>query len=646
MSEIWKYKFGATVFAAFISLYLILPSFLGVKEHRAELKKQRKAEPWYYSLLPENELNLGLDLRGGMYLELEVGIKDAVTNHMDTQISDIQRYFLKDNLKDGKVTRVSNSLLRVEIQRSLFKDFKHQIDKYYGRGSFEYSEEPKEIYVKTVGDKKQDRVSIIKTLKAKGLEVDVRFLKEKNLLAVTYKNDEQQVQILSALKSDSLAGLNVEKRADNILYMIPSSDYIDKVERDIIEQAANSVRNRIDRYGVAESSVSRSAGNRLVVELPGVKNPDNVISIVKKTGKLEFRMVDESKTSRELELLILDVKKKLGLRKEYQDEELKKLNSELKADLPQGSELAFELVRHPKTKKVLRSIPYLLKKKADVTGNMIDTARVETQNNQPYVTLNFGKVGAKKFAKLTRDNVGKQLAIVLDGIVMSAPNINEPIPNGQARITLGQFSNYNSILKEAKDLALILKEGALPAKLKVGTKNVIGPSLGKDSIEAGVKSILISAVIILLFMLAYYRVAGVVANLALILNVSMIFAALCILQASLTLPGMAGIVLTLGMAVDANVIIFERMREEKVKGKDLGQIIYSGYSNAISAIVDGNVTTFIAGLVLFEFGTGPIKGFATTLMIGIACTLFTAIFVTRVIYDWLYGTNKIKTIGF
>jgi protein-export membrane protein SecD len=381
------------------------------------------------------------------------------------------------------------------------------------------------------------------------------------------------------------------------------------------------------------------------VELPGIKNPDEIINIVRRTGKLEFRLVDEQLSLLELERKIAKVKEDLKLDKVYEDVALQKLNEALKADLPEGTEVLFSLERNTTSKEVTKATPYLVTRQADVTGDMLENAKVESQNNLPYVSMSFNKTGAKKFGDLTSANVGRQLAIVLDNVVMSAPVIRTAITGGQAQIELG-YGRFDALHKEATELVLILREGALPASLAVATKNIIGPSLGKESIAAGLNSILISALGVVLFMVLYYRAGGMIANVALFLNVVFIFAILCLFQASLTLPGMAGIVLTVGMAVDANVIIFERMREEIFLGKAVREVIDSAYSHANSAIIDGNITTFIAGLVLFEFGTGPIKGFATTLMIGIITTLFTAITVSRMIYDGLVDSQKMKSVGF
>jgi preprotein translocase subunit SecD len=269
---------------------------------------------------------------------------------------------------------------------------------------------------------------------------------------------------------------------------------------------------------------------------------------------------------------------------------------------------------------------------------------VDQHKQEPFVSLTFNTKGAEIFGELTTANVDKQLAIVLDGSVNSAPVIQEPIRGGSARITLHR-GDFNMMQKDAGDLALILQEGSLPASLTEATKNVIGPSLGQETIQTSLKAALWAAILVVLFMMFYYKMSGVYANIALMLNVILILGALSLFGATLTLPGIAGIVLTMGMAVDANVLICERIREELGHGKTVKAAVDSGYSNALRAVIDSNITTLIAGIVLYQFGTGPIKGFAITLSIGILTTLFTAIVVTRLIYDYRIIKGKITKLS-
>jgi preprotein translocase subunit SecD len=276
-----------------------------------------------------------------------------------------------------------------------------------------------------------------------------------------------------------------------------------------------------------------------------------------------------------------------------------------------------------------------------LTGEYITDARVaiDSRYNEPYVSLSFDARGARLFEQITGENIKKRLAIVLDNNVYSAPVIQDKISGGKAQIT-GRFT-----MEEAKDLAIVLRAGALPAPVKILEERSVGPSLGKDSINKGLNSMLIGGVIVVLFMAFYYRLSGVIANLALMLNILFIMGGLAFFGATLTLPGIAGIILTIGMAVDANVLIFERIREELRLGKPVRTAIETGYSKAFVTILDSNVTTIITALVLFQFGTGPVRGFAVTLSIGILASFFTAIFITRIIFDYLYVIKRMNKIS-
>ena len=276
-----------------------------------------------------------------------------------------------------------------------------------------------------------------------------------------------------------------------------------------------------------------------------------------------------------------------------------------------------------------------------MTGDVVSDARVRPSSDLegPYVELVLNDSGARLFEKITSDNVGRQLAIILDNTVYSAPVIREKIGGGRASIT-GNFD-----IKEARDLAIVLRAGALPAPVTIAEERTVGPSLGKDSIRQGILSFMVGGALIVVFMILYYKFAGVLADLAVILNVLLLMAALAAFEATLTLPGIAGIVLTVGMAVDANVLINERMREELRLGKNARAAIEAGYERALPAILDSNITTFLSGLILFQFGSGPVKGFAVTLCIGIITTVFTAVFCTRVVYDYLLANRRLTTLS-
>jgi len=377
-------------------------------------------------------------------------------------------------------------------------------------------------------------------------------------------------------------------------------------------QALETIRNRVDQFGVSEPEIVPQEGGRILVQLPGVKDPQRAIALIGKTAQLEFKLVDETVDARTAKA----------------------------ATLPPGDELNYLYHRDRETGRVGKD-PIVLVKRTVMTGETITDARVQidSQYNEPYVSVAFDERGARQFAELTTRNVKKRLAIVLDGKVQSAPVIQEPITRGEARIS-GDFT-----MEEARDLAVVLRSGALPAPVKILEERTVGPSLGRDSITQGLTSMVVGFVLVVLFILVYYKVAGVVADLALMLNLVIIAGALAAFQATLTLPGIAGVILTIGMAVDANVLIFERIREEMRLGKTPAAAIDAGYGKATLTILDANVTTLIAALVLFQFGTGPIRGFAVTLSLGIASSMFTAIFFTRLIFDLALGRFKVRRLS-
>jgi preprotein translocase subunit SecD len=284
--------------------------------------------------------------------------------------------------------------------------------------------------------------------------------------------------------------------------------------------------------------------------------------------------------------------------------------------------------------------PILLKQQAVLNGSMLDDARVSiTSQNAPYVSISFNAEGGRIFERVTGENVGKRLAILLDGRVYSAPVIRDAIAGGKAMIE-GRFTD-----QEAKDLAIVLRAGALPAPVEILEERVVGPSMGEDSIRMGIIACLVGGLLVIVFMAVYYKFSGMLANLAVVANIVLLAGIMAAFHATLTLPGIAGIVLTIGMAVDANVLVFERIREEIRLGRTPKMAIEAGYNNAMSSVVDSNLTTLIAGLILFQFGTGPIKGFAVTLCVGILTSMFTALTVCRWIQDWLVNNRKIERIS-
>ena len=644
-----KVKSIGTWFALIIALYILSPTVFHLKDTQARFTTEGKTLPWYYKIMPSQEMNLGLDLRGGLYIEMEVDVDDAMDHTINSLIADVRRFAFKDDLAQLSAERVGKNSIRVEVPADKINTLQDSLTRIFGAQQFAISTDQEELFFDVKGDAEAARKLAVESLtKLAGdptKALNALFTADKKQIGVHFDKKEQMQSLTTLFATPEMSAVFAAATPKNLVYLKITDASLDKIKKDVIEQAAKSVRNRIDRFGVAEASVSRQGDDRLVIELPGAKDTTQIIDLVKTTGKLEFRLVNETLGFGALKALVDAKTKELALKTPFEIDNQKKLNAALKAQIPENTEILFSLDRDEKTNTVTSFVPYLVSTQADVTGDMLETANVQSQNGMPNVGMTFSKIGAQKFGEVTSKNVGRQLAIVLDNVVMSAPNIQGAIMGGEAQITLGRGS-FQSLQDEAQDLALILKEGALPASLKVASKNIVGPSLGQDSIDAGIRSILISAALVIFFMLVYYRFGGIIANIALILNIILMFAILSLIGASLTLPGMAGIVLTMGMAVDANVIIFERMREERRITDSMVAIVEGAYNSAFSAIVDGNITTFIAGVFLFEYGTGAIKGFATTLMIGIVTTMFTAVVVTRLIYDWSISRFKMKTLGF
>ena len=343
-----------------------------------------------------------------------------------------------------------------------------------------------------------------------------------------------------------------------------------------------------------------------------MKDPQRAINLIGQTALLEFKLVDEEGNIEEA----------------------------LRGRVPEGDIILYQRSVDPKTGGV-KKIPFLLKEKTLMTGEVLKDARVtlDSQFHEPYVAMEFDDIGAKLFEQITGANVKKRLAIILDNNVYSAPVIQERIAGGRAQIT-GRFDT-----EEASDLAIVLRAGALPAPVKIIEQRTVGPSLGQDSIKQGIIATLISAALVVLFMIFYYRVAGMVADTALILNIVLTMATLAIFRATLTLPGIAGLVLSIGMAVDANILIHERIKEELRWGKTIRAAIDQGYHRAFTAIIDSNLTTLIAGIFLYQFGTGPVRGFAVTLCIGILANIFTAVYITRWVFDFITLRVGVKKLS-
>jgi preprotein translocase subunit SecD len=373
-----------------------------------------------------------------------------------------------------------------------------------------------------------------------------------------------------------------------------------------MEQALETIRNRIDQLGVRETTVAKEGDNDILIQLPGIQDPERAKELIGKTAVLEFKLLDDKHNL-----------------------------AEASTEVPPGDEVLDGQAQEGGAQRYLVETPVLM------TGETVTDARVRpgAQGQGPYVTVDLNPAGADTFATLTTDNVGRHMAIILDNTVYTAPVIKEPIPGGHVQIT-GNFT-----FDDAHALAIVLRSGSLPAPVKIIEERTVGPSLGRDSIRQGEMSFIVGAIAVLVFMAIYYSGAGLLADFGLTLNILLLVCVMAAMQATLTLPGIAGIVLTLGMSVDANVLVNERMREELRAGKSAREAVKFGYDRAWSAIRDSNISTFVAGLIMFQFGTGPVKGFAVTLCVGVLTGVFSCFVVTRAWYDWRIGIRKLNTIS-
>lgn len=484
------------------------------------------------SWFPEKTINLGLDLRGGSYLLLQVDYNSVVKERIDA----LEQAVRSDLRKDKILPRIAklNDGLRFTLRNA----------------------------------EEADKVKAI--LRQQGMQLNITALKN---------------------------GETVEARLNAV--------EIKKIQDQTIEQSIEIVRRRVDETGTREPVIQRQGDDRIIVQIPGLDNPQHIKELLGRTAKLSFHLV----------------------------------NADLKSNLREGggSETLPMSGQPGQTLSIAR--------RSILTGDMIRTAQptFDQRTGQPVVSFSLDSIGAKRFCKVTSDHTGEPFAIVLqDGPrnkeIISAPRINEPICGGSAVIS-GTFT-----VQEVSDLALLIRAGALPAPLKVMEERSVGPSLGADSVEAGKKASLYGMAFVLLFMTLAYSLFGIFANIALMVNVALIFALLSSLQATLTLPGIAGIVLTVGMAVDANVLIFERIKEELKQGRGVLAAVDAGYSRAMSTIIDSNLTTLIAAIILYSFGTGPIKGFAVTLGIGIVTSFFAAVMITRLLVAWWVVRKKPKEL--
>jgi preprotein translocase subunit SecD len=492
--------------------------------------------------LPGKQINLGLDLQGGSHLLLQIGSKTVIQERL-SGLEDSVRRTLRANKALYRGLGVTRNAVRFTLRDpAATDDVESKLnDEFPASGFNQYGAPTREIVIEAT-DNGQFSISLTK--------------------------EAADARIASA-----------------------------------VEQSIEIIRRRIDETGTREPTIQRQGKERILVQLPGVDDPERIKRLLGKTAKLNFHLVDQTNS----------------------------LERALRGATPPGSMLVPSGEENPDGQPQQQ---YLVKKRVRVGGDHLVDAQATFQDNQPVVSFRFDTIGGRKFGKATQESVGQLLAIVLDNKVISAPRVNEPILGGSGIIS-GQFS-----VQSAQDLALLLRAGALPAPITILEERTVGPGLGRDSIDAGQIASMIGLVFVVVYMIMSYGLFGVMANIALFFNISLIVALLSGLQATLTLPGIAGIVLTIGMAVDANVLIFERIREETANGRTPISSIDAGYRRAITTIIDANLTTLIATVLLFAFGSGPIKGFAVTLSIGILTSMFTAIMVTRLlIVVWLRRTK-------
>ena len=434
-----------------------------------------------------------------------------------------------------------------------------------------------------------------------GNSVEVRITRDSDIETAVSKLRELSQPLTGLAGSSGQRSLDVSESGGLITLTPTDAGFAERI-RQTIDQSIQIVERRVNELGLVEPTIQRQGANRILVQVPGLQDPSRLKAIIGKTAKLEFRMVDES----------MSPEQALASHPPPDSEVLDGENGE----------------------------KYLIEKRALVSGGDLVDAQpgFDQRNGEPIVNFRFNSAGGRKFADVTKQNVGKRFAIVLDNKVISAPVINEPIPGGAGQIS-GSFT-----VQSANDLAILLRAGALPAPLTVVEERTVGPGLGQDSINAGEHAAYVGAALVVIFMLVTYGLFGLFANIAVAVNVAMIFGILSLLSATLTLPGIAGIVLTVGIAVDSNVLIYERIREEARAGRTAISAIDAGFSRALATILNSNITTFIAAAVLFYIGTGPVRGFAVTLGIGILTSLFTAFTLTRLIVAYWVRVWRPRTV--
>lgn len=592
----WPIRLIFVLGICLVAGYLLTPTivFFGLTpEQHAEVQKDKAAFKKHLpSWAPENHVVPGLDLQGGVHMVLGVDLDKAISD---------------------KARRIASRMRDEFADKKVEAEIEHLADE------------------------------------GKGDRVRVAFAGAEHL-ATFDKDLIENYGDLAEVTRDA-AGATVTFRVH--------PDWVNKIRADAVDQTIKTISNRIDKMHVTEPSITKRGSDQVQVQLPGYTNPDEAKSLIGRTAQLEFQMCDdESDFLTKLDNLPEWAKlESSGFQRrdgqfvqdiylEFPEERLKELRAFLSGKAPSGLVIKYGRL-DSRAGETARMRTYTLSADVDLTGDDLENAQVamgSPEQPQPYVVLDFSPAGKQIFAELTTKNVGKRMAIVLEDIVDSAPVINEPITGGTAQITMGGSRTREEMLRDANQLALVLKAGALPAPVTFREERSVGPSLGKDAIEQAKKACIASAILVTLFMIITYKLGGLIAMICAVLNVFLVLATMSFFNASLSLPGIAGLILTVGMAVDANVIANERIREEFLSGKTARAAVDSGYGSAFSAIFDVNATTAIAGLVCLQFGSGPVQNFATTLLIGIVSTMFTAVFVSRILFD-IYTRNDPETIS-
>jgi len=564
--------------------YVLTPTiiyFSLTPEQTREVQQDTTAFKKYLpSWAPESHIVPGLDLQGGVHMVLGVDLDKAVSD---------------------RARRISNRL-RTDLE-----------EKKIGFTAVDHLAE----------EGKGDRVRVVFT-------------------------DEAAARTFDKDLADIYADLSEVSRSGSTVIWRVHPDWVAKIRNDAVDQTIKTITNRIDKMHVTEPSITKRGDDQVQVQLPGFANPEEAKALIGRTAQLEFQMCDDENDfmTKLGDLPTWMTLQTSGFQRsnggysqdyfiEFDEEHLQEARQWFVGKVPSGTMVKYgKQFARPGDPVKWRT--YTLKADVSLTGDDLVNAQValgSPEQPQPYVSIEFSPTGRALFGELTTKNVGKRMAIVLEDVVDSAPVINEPITGGNASITMGGSRTRDEMIKDANSLALVLKAGALPAPITFREEKTVGASLGAEALDAAGKACLLGVILVFGFLIFYYRMGGIFSCLAMVLNMFFVLATLSWLGATLTLPGIAGLLLTIGMADDANVLINERIREELRAGKTARSAVEAGYSSAFSAILDSQVTHFIAGTVLWQFGSGPIQNFATTLLIGVISSMFTGVYFTRILFD-------------